>query len=344
MAIAIRRENPLPLLRASLAVVVPAAILLAAVAGADAWRDLVLFPATDFSRVRGEPYPHLVPRAGPIVAWIAHPEGLAEARGALLALARYLGCFLPQVFLVAGIAIVVQRGRTAPDGLVLAVALLPLYWLAAHVQQNTHVYTMAALSMIVFATAWETGVLPRWALGVAGAFHAVGVLAAPVLAVAVAARALPDAQVLPDPGASLVLVPRSRYDELRPITGFVRRNVPAEEPIYVGLERHEATVISSPILYYLCDRAPAVRYHELHPGITDREAIQAEMLGWIEGRRVQCVVLWRFGWSTARQDAVHERLRRATPDGGSDTLDLWIEENFETVVASGEFEVLWRRP
>jgi hypothetical protein len=120
--------------------------------------------------------------------------------------------------------------------------------------------------------------------------------------------------------------------------------VPAEEPIYVGLERHEATVISSPILYYLCDRTPAVRYHELHPGITDREAIQAEMLGWIEGRRVQCVVLWRFGWSTARQDAVHERLRRATPDGGSDTLDLWIEENFETVVASGEFEVLWRRP
>jgi hypothetical protein len=342
MAIAIRRENPLPLLASALAIVAPGALLLAWRAGPDAWRDLVLFPATGFPAVRGEPYPHLVPRTEALAAWAAHPASPAEARGALLALGRFVACFAPELFLLAGLAIAIRRGRGTPPALVLALALLPLYWLAAHVQQNTHVLTMAALSMLVLAVAWSSRALPRWALGPAFAFHALGLLVGPAVALVETARGIPGAEVLEVPGAALVMVPRETHAVLRPLAAFVRQNVPTDEPIYVGLDRHDATVISSPILYYLCDRAPAVRYHELHPGVTDREEVQAEMLGWIEGRGTRCAILWRFGWPPERLDAIRDRNRRAVPGSGSTLLDEWLREHFAVAAVYGEQAIAWR--
>jgi len=344
MAIAVRRENPLPLLASSLVVVVPLILLIAWKAGAEAWRDLVVFPATDFPLVRGEPYPHLVPRAQPLVAWVSHPAGLAETRDALLAIGRYVACFMPQVFFLVGLTVALRRGRKTPPALGLALALLPLFWMAAHVQQNTHVITMAALSAIVLGTAWGTHSISRWALGVAGTFHALGLLAGPALAFVLMAREVPRAHVLEVPGAALVLVSDEAHAALRPLTAFVRQNVPADEPIYVGLERHDATVISCPILYYLCDRRPAVRHHELHPGVTDREDVQAEMLGWIEGRGARCAILWRFGWPKERLDGIRDRARRAVPGAGSDTLDAWIASRYEHLASYGEYDVCWMRP
>lgn len=343
LAIAVRRGNPLPLLASSLVVVLPAILLLAWGAGAEAWRDLVVFPATDFPVVRGEPYPHLVPRSQPLVAWVSHPSGVAEARDALLAIGRFVACFMPQVFFLAGLTVALQRGRKTPPALVLALALLPLFWMAAHVQQNTHVVTMAFLSSLVCASAWGTHSLSRWALGIAAIFHAAGLLVAPALACVEMARGIPGASVLEVPGAALVMVPEETHAALRPIAAFVRQNVPADEPIYVGLERHDATVISCPILYYLCDRRPAVRYHELHPGVTDREDVQAEMLGWIEGRGARCAVLWRFGWPKERLDGIRDRSRRSVPGAGSDTLDVWLKERFELLATYGEYDVRWIR-
>jgi len=343
-AIAFRRESPLPLLASSLAVVLPAILLLAWRAGPDAWHDLVVFPATDFPLVRGEPYPHLVPRSQPLVAWVSHPSGVAETRDAVLAIGRFVVCFMPQIFFLAGLTVALRRGRKTPPALGLALALLPLYWMAAHVQQNTHVLTMAALSGIVFATAWGTRSLSRWALGVAAIFHAIGLLVAPAVAFVEMARGIPGAHVLEVPGAALVMVPQETHAAYRPIAAFVRQNVPEDEPIYVGLERHDATVISSPILYYLCDRRPAVRYHELHPGVTDREDVQAEMLGWIEGRGARCAILWRFGWPKGRLDAIRDRARRAVAGAGSDTLDGWLAARFERLASYGEYDVCWMRP
>ena len=344
LAVSLRRENPLPLLASALAVVLPAILLLAWRVGPEAWRDLVVFPATDFPLVRREPYPHFVPRPEALAAWVARPSGLAESRDAALAIGRYLVCFLPQVFFLAGLVVVARLRRNSPSALVLALALLPLYWMAAHVQQNTHVLTMAALSCIVFATAWSTRSLSRRGLAVAGTFHAIGLLVAPAVALAEMAREIPRAHVLEVPGAALVMVPEETHAAFRPIAAFVRQNVPAEEPIYVGLERHDATVISSPILYYLCDRRPAVRYHELHPGVTDREDVEAEMLGWIEGRRTRCLILWRFGWPKSRLDGIRDRSRAAVAGGGSDTLDLWIAGRFDRVASYGEYDVCWARP
>lgn len=343
LAIAVRRGNPLPMLASSLVLVVPAMLFLAWRAGPEAWRDLVVFPSTDFPLVRGEPYPHLVPPTRPLVAWVSHPGGIAETRGAVLAIGRYVGCFMPQVFFIVGLTVALRLGRKTPPALVLALALLPLFWMAAHVQQNTHVVTMAALSAMVFATAWSTHSLSRWALGVAGTFHAAGLLLAPTLAVVQMAREIPRARVLDVPGAALVMVPEETHAVMSPIAAFVREKVPPDEPIYVGLARHDATVISSPILYHLCDRRPALRYHELHPGITDREDVQVEMRNSIEERGARCAILWRFGWPRNRLDAIRDRHRRAVPGAGCEKLDAWIAERFGRLNSYGEFDVCWVR-
>jgi len=343
LAVVVRRGNPLPLLASSLVLVVPAVLFLAWRAGAEAWRDLVVFPATDFRLVRGEPYPHLVPPTRPLVAWVSHPAGVGEARGAVLAIGRYLGCFMPQVFVLVGLTVALRLGRRTPPALVLALALLPLFWMAAHVQQNTHVATMAALSAIVLATAWSTRSLSRWALGLVGSFHALGLLLAPALALAQMAREMPRARVLDVPGAALVMVPHETHAVMAPIAALVRERVPPGEPIYVGLARHDATVISSPILYHLCDRRPAVRYHELHPGITDREDVQAEMRASIEDRGARCAILWRFGWPRNRLDAIRDRNRRAVAGAGSGKLDAWIAARFDRLESHGEFDVCWAR-
>ncbi|MFN0006579.1 MAG: hypothetical protein ACKVXR_01625 [Planctomycetota bacterium] len=343
LAVVVRRGNPLPMLASSVVLVVPAILWLAWRAGPEAWRDLVVFPATDFRLVRGEPYPHFVPPTGPLVAWVSPPTGIVQTRDAVLAVSRYLGCFMPQVFVLVGLAVALRLRRNTPQALVLALVLLPLFWMAAHVQQNTHISTMAALSAIVFATAWSARALSRWALGVAGAIHAVGLLLAPALAISYMAREIPATRVLDVPGAALVLVPNETHAEMNPIAAFVRGRVPADEPIYVGLARHDATVISSPIVYYLCDRRPAVRYHELHPAITDREDVQGEMRASIEERGVRCVVLWRFGWPRNRLDAIRDRNRRAVPGAGCEELDRWITGRFERVESHGEFDVCWAR-
>jgi hypothetical protein len=343
LALLLERQSPLRLLSGSLAVVAPAAVIVAWQVGADAWHDLVVFPATDFPRVRAEPYPHLLPQIEPLAAWLARPSGLAEARAAALSVARWIECALPQLFFLAGCAAALRlRGRT-PRAALLALAGMPLFWLAAHVQQNTHIHTLAALAMILFGLAWEARAVPRAVLGIAGAVYALGLLIAPAIGAASLAREFPRSRILGVPGASLVLVPDEPYEAFRPIAAFVRANVPEEEPIYVGLTRHDATVYSCPLLYFLCGRAPAVRYHELHPGVTDREDVQADMLGSIAGRGVRCVVLWQFGWPNERLDAIRERNRNAVPGAGSDLLDRWIAENFAEVAAYGEYHVLGLR-
>ena len=47
------------------------------------------------------------------------------------------------------------------------------------------------------------------------------------------------------PRATGVRLPRTWYDVYQPIASFVRAHVPEDEPIYVGLIRHDAVVISN---------------------------------------------------------------------------------------------------
>jgi hypothetical protein len=144
-------------------------------------------------------------------------------------------------------------------------------------------------------------------------------------------------------GARGKWVPKYQYDVYYPIVDFIRRHVPADERIYVGLKRHDAPVINDLKFYYLTGRKNCCRYDELHPGITDRADVQQEIIDAIERHRVRCVVIWRFGWSDAVLDEIKAHNMAAIAGLGNTHLDTYIAETFEPLAHYGEYDLMWRK-
>jgi hypothetical protein len=140
---------------------------------------------------------------------------------------------------------------------------------------------------------------------------------------------LPRAKLVGVPGTSFLVLPESDADSVRAAAGFVRANVPEDRRIYVGTERHDVAAGSWPILYFVCGRLPAVRTHALDAGVTDREEVQADMIGWIAGNEVRCVLL--------------RRLPRSEAGAPTDVLDLWLAENYVAVQETPGIRILTAR-
>ena len=119
--------------------------------------------------------------------------------------------------------------------------------------------------------------------------------------------------------------------------------MPPGGAFHVGLTRHDAVVISNVRFYYLSGRPPATRYHELHPGITDRDDVQREMIADLVRKKVRCVVLWDFGWTQATLDRILARRTAAVPGTGSRLLDEHIREHYDPVLEVDEYVVYWAK-
>ncbi|MEZ4218117.1 MAG: hypothetical protein R3E88_16645 [Myxococcota bacterium] len=354
----------------ALAVVGPAAIAVGAIGGADAWNDLIAFPLGDFRVVRGERYPALLPDASALRAFAGDPGNPRRAARALQALGETGGAHAPELALAAvavalGALVLRARARAAREALagerdgraaLAALALcacgLPFFWSAAHVQQNTHIFSMAMLAGLGLAGLWRVAPAlasaPRARLAartVVGALAAAQATASLLPSAFDLGRMLaerPTSRALGVPGTGSARVSAADFAALRPVVDFVRANVAPDEPVYVGLARHDAIVIGKPSLYFLVDRPVATRYHELHPGVSDRADVQREMISDLEREGVRCVVRWNFGWPDARLDAILAARRRALPALGAGLLDAYLDTHFERVARHGELDVLWR--
>ena len=145
------------------------------------------------------------------------------------------------------------------------------------------------------------------------------------------------------PGFTGVRVSGRDYAVYKTVHDVVQGQTTADELIYSGVERHEAIVISDPLIYAIAGRQPCCRYTELHGGVTDRLSIQEEIIDSLQTEDVRIVVLWRFGWPDRTLDRVRDSLREATPDGAATLLNDYIAENYEPIAESGEYAVLRRR-
>lgn len=327
----------------------PVVLVLGWAAGPSAWDDLIRFPATDYRAVRTEPYPPWVPEPGPALAWLADPGDLALGREASDAASAWLLAYVPLGVLALAAVVAVRRRSQWPPARVAglwlcAVSLVP-FWLAAHVQQNTHLQTMALLCAPLLATLLaQPARCATRRLGLCAAAGWGAGLAIPAVAQIVwAAWAWPDARAVGLPGLAGVHVSAEQYSAYAPVARFVRERVPEGEPIYVGVWRHDAIVIGDPRLFVLTGRRSATRYHEPHPAVSDRPLVQEEIIADIERHNVRCVVLWKFGWPNARLDAIKAGYRARLPDVGSERLDAYLRSEFEVVAEHGEYAVLWRR-
>lgn len=334
----------------ALATALPVIALLLWKAGADVWKDLIVFPATDFPVVRGEGYPAAIPEWRLLAPWLGDPLDAQRASEVADYLASWVLANVPQIVYVAAVVIVARYRRSLPPAAVgvgaVALAAMPLFWAAAHVQQNTHLESLALFSCILVTLAWTSGLDRRrlraatLALGVplVGAL-----LTAPALFAAEAGYFWRNHARLDFPSASGVRLPRWRYNVYEPIVSWIRQNVPENEAIYVGLVRNDSIVISNQTFYYLAGRPIASRYNEIHPGIVDRDEVQREIVRDLERLHVRCAVLWDFGWGKPMMDRILAERRKVIPALGATVLDEYFQTQFRPVARFGEYVLMWRR-
>jgi hypothetical protein len=334
-------------------IVLPGALLLAWFAGQHAWHDLIVWPATDFRAVRTEGF-SLLPDWTAIRQLARDWSKLHNVRDVMLGQSHWLLCNMPQyIFIITAGSLLILRRRIAPTRLassVLLLTTLPLFWIVAHVQPNTHVYSMAIFSLCLMAMAWPRAEAPtrrrkllRGTLGMGVAVYAIGLMVVPAASLGEIAFKWSDRQYLGLPGVRGIWVAKEQYDVYYPIISFIRRHVPPDERIYVGLKRHDSPVINDLRFYFLAGRKNCCQYDELHPGVTDRADVQQEIINAIERYRVRCVVIWRFGWSDALLDRIKAKNMAALPGLGNTRLDAFIAETFQPLGYYGEYILMWRK-
>ncbi len=328
----------------------PVVLLLVWSAWPEVWRDLIVFPATDFRVVRGEPYPPMLPEWQWVSHWLANPWSAAAVYLTVDQFALWVMANVPQIVFAAGVIVLLRR-RTTVEPAAAAVALvcltaMPLFWASAHVQQNTHFHSLWILSVLLGGLAWgsttTSTAIRRWVAALFVVLTAAH-LVTPARKAAEMAYSWPDHRTLDASGAGVLRLSREKHDVYQPIVAFVRDNVPASEPIYVGLVRHDAMVFATQDFYYLSGRRAATRYNELHPGITDREAVQREIIGDLVTQGVRCAILWDFGRPPAVLDGILANRRRHIPEIGATLLDAFFSREFQPMARYGEFVIAWRR-
>jgi len=115
----------------------------------------------------------------------------------------------------------------------------------------------------------------------------------------------------------------------------VAKNTGAKDPIFVGLGGHRHTLLNDMVVYYLADRRPGVRVAMFNPGVTNTEAVQAEMAQDLERSQTNVAITddrWT-GLAEASNESRHP---------GSSVLDDYLASAFSPVCQYGPITVLVR--
>lgn len=298
------------------------AVLLLSVPAGALWEQLVRFPAAVYPSVRGLPFPTpfgaSAPGAGP---------GVLQAVRDVLVVAPFWAVPAVVVCLAWGF----RRGwKDTGDraGAVLLGGLIGVFLLKGLVRpsyvQFVHVFVLAVLGgLFVHARA-------RTSTGL----RAVAWLCLLALAVPPARairggypRGVRETSVPGTGRASGFALPPDQAAALR----FIDEATDPDEPIYVGTARHDHAHINDVMFYFLAGRPVPTRFHELHPGVTDRPDVQRRMIDALDGAGVEWVVLWEGDDPRPRAASV-----------GDTPLDDHLRTRFATVARFGAYEILRR--
>ena len=119
--------------------------------------------------------------------------------------------------------------------------------------------------------------------------------------------------------------------ELAQVIDYLQTQHP-QEPIFVGLPRHDRIFVNNVALWFFLDPAPPTRYHELHTGVVTRSEIQAEILR--ELRELHVAVIWNAPKCTEANGSCQER--------GDQRLSAMLRNEFVEEVRIGNYAVLVR--
>jgi len=323
-------------------VAVPVALYFAVVAGPDMWRDLIVFPATDFRITRGEHYPELIPAN-------LHDDWWLRTVFNFLNYLKYALPFLMFVVALASmlVAAMNRKGQTVPVMATFAVAYL-LHYSSAHIQINTNIISLALYGTMLGAMAYDQAERHMKSRGRV-LLRTAGIAFSLVLFMSYFSEAfysrLRDVQasvVLTLPKVSGLRVSPDMRDTLTRLVSFIDSHVPPGKKIFVGLHRHDTVVIGDGKMYFILDRANATRQDQLHPGIVDTAKIQREMIRDLQRNDVEYLVI-RHVFDDEALDRLRENWKKSLPNSGATELDSFIMEHYRRLESSGQYEIWGRR-
>ncbi len=310
-------------------------------AGPAMLEDLLIFPTGYFPVVRPEEFPLLPPMslAAGRLAWaremnwwvILHAPTVALVAGCF----GLLGCF--------------RKGRaTTRRILVFALVAYALFWSAAHVQANTHKITMAAFGALVGAAGLlhlgsrdvrELG----WLRPATALFLLVWVPALVAEPVAMRLRDGARWERVRLPRFEGIVAPSARVEEMHALRAAIAEAGPPDAPLLVLGWRNDVMIAGSSLPYWLSDRRIATVNHELHPGVTDTEPVQRQMLADADTDPPPVVVI-EFRFPGPFLDMVGEQVRAGGVPVGATLLDEWVAENYVAGPRFGVIQVMHRKP
>ena len=310
-------------------------------AGPAAFDALVRFPLTDFRHVRPEYFP-LVPHFT--------GDAVHDVREAT----RWVTCHLPTLALVMGAGALARLPRAAPLPLAWwwALSAYPLFWSAAHVQLNTHAITLAALGGLAGAAG-----LGRWLEDAEARAADTRGGSRRILTIAWAGALVWTSVVMIEPGYRLVerwsghpvpldlphlsgiREPERDRAWMRDLAAAMASMAPPDAPLLVVGARNDTLIFADLTPYWLSDRRPASRHHELHPAITDTERGQREILAAVARGPLPVVVReHRFGDHAVA--GAKKRFQDAGVPVGATMLDQWVAGNYRSAGRFGRYELM----
>jgi hypothetical protein len=329
--------------------VLPLAVLFA-IQGAisEMVRDVVVLPSGFYLKARSLPFPRF---------WMLrhHPESFAV----------YLPIMLGATAVPLLVAIARRRDRqaggvAAAQGdlvfLVLGLVTLTAVFFAkgwVHVSVNhmaMAIVSSVALAAVVARPIWERGLAGRLVIGAALSPVAVFALVWLCTDLAEAARnlawvanpaswELSDSGVPPAAGscrmpAGLERLACFRIDPAEIETAeYVQRRTGADDPVFVGLSRHDKIFVSDILFYFAVNRPSVTKWYEYNSGLTTTQPIQREMISEIERARPKLIVIEDI-WADWREP------NESANSSGVTLLDDYLRRGFEPVATFGVNTVL----
>jgi hypothetical protein len=125
-------------------------------------------------------------------------------------------------------------------------------------------------------------------------------------------------------------------DSQREAVDFVRRRTTPGEPIFVGVARRHPIPQNDTSFYFLADRPPATRNHELLAEAATSAAIQEEMIARLRRPELRYIVLYAGFDDPTKPEGSGE-------GSGAPLVDAFVREAFRRAAQFGPYFVLEKR-
>ena len=301
----------------------------------DFYFDIIYFPANYYRRMRGWPLPSLL-------------ETLTTP--------LKMGVYLPVATWIAALIAVASGRRPTPasdakDGrpwiMLLLGVLSALFYLQGVVRAERVHMTLSIVPALMLASA----LLPYTKLRLAGRFTLAGVVVAGLWLIFVGdptlfaigknglaivdnvgdvAKGLPLCRRTPglERTTCFRVGPQFLVDAIR----YVEANSGPDDPIFVGLERHDRLKGNNILFYFQTGRRPATKWYLYDPGLQTTEVIQTEMIRELQTVKPRYVVLFPVDdFSEPNESSI---------SSGVLLLDDFIRTNYKEVQEFGFISVL----